>query len=208
LWNWYNEGGDRHVAAYLDAYDRSGFDPKAPPPKTKAFWDIVDASRAPEDAELADVIDALKSDKHKSPDNKLLPPLAFPLSAVQEKADVLALKDLTGKPERNTFAHWLADRKNRRQIPYRFEQCGYVPIRNRAAKDGLWVINGRRVVIYGLADLSLRNQLAAAKKVVDDGGGKPGDVGEIGVVNDPEFCSFRPMEIILVPAVNGCSSLR
>ena len=35
------------------------FDPKAPPPKTPAFWDIVDANRAPEDAELADVLDKL-----------------------------------------------------------------------------------------------------------------------------------------------------
>ena len=39
----------------------SGFDPKAPPPKTPAFWAIVDANRAPEDAELADVLDALNN---------------------------------------------------------------------------------------------------------------------------------------------------
>ena len=59
LWRWYDDGGDRHVAAYLDVLDLAGFDPKAPPPKTQAFWDIVDAGRAGEDAELADVIDAL-----------------------------------------------------------------------------------------------------------------------------------------------------
>ena len=39
-----------HVAAYLRELDISGFDPKAPPPKTAAFWDIASASRAPEDA--------------------------------------------------------------------------------------------------------------------------------------------------------------
>ena len=49
----------RHVAAYLAELDISAFDPKAPPPKTAAFWDIVDANRAPEDAELADVLDQL-----------------------------------------------------------------------------------------------------------------------------------------------------
>jgi hypothetical protein len=59
LWQWYDQGGDRHVAAYLAALDLKDFDPKAPPPKTPAFWDIVDASRAPEDAELADVLDDL-----------------------------------------------------------------------------------------------------------------------------------------------------
>ncbi len=54
LWGWYAKGGDRHVAAYLAELDISSFDPKAPPPKTPAFWDIVDANRSPEDAELAD----------------------------------------------------------------------------------------------------------------------------------------------------------
>jgi hypothetical protein len=57
LWGWYENGGYGHVAAYLAGFDISGFDPKAPPPKTAAFWDIVAASRAPEDAELADVLD-------------------------------------------------------------------------------------------------------------------------------------------------------
>src|SRR5207249_6032869 len=47
LWAWYARGGYRHVAAYLAELDISSFDPKAPPPKTPAFWDIVDASRAP-----------------------------------------------------------------------------------------------------------------------------------------------------------------
>ena len=59
LWHWYDTGGDRNVAAYLAEFDISSFDPKAPPPQTPAFWDIVDASRAPEDAELADVLDQL-----------------------------------------------------------------------------------------------------------------------------------------------------
>jgi hypothetical protein len=44
---------------HLNNLDISGFDPKAPPPKTPAFWDIVNANIAPEDAEIADAIDAL-----------------------------------------------------------------------------------------------------------------------------------------------------
>jgi len=47
------------IAAYLDGVDLSGFDPKAPPPKTSAFWDIVLINAAPEAAELADVIEEL-----------------------------------------------------------------------------------------------------------------------------------------------------
>jgi hypothetical protein len=52
-------GGIGHVAAYLAALDLAPFDAKAPPPKTAAFWAIVDAHRAPEDAELADVLDSI-----------------------------------------------------------------------------------------------------------------------------------------------------
>lgn len=47
IWRWYDSGGDRHVAAYLDTLDLSDFDPKAPPPKTRAFWAIVDSNRPP-----------------------------------------------------------------------------------------------------------------------------------------------------------------
>jgi hypothetical protein len=59
IWSWYERGGNCHVAEYLAKLDLDQFDAKAPPPKTAAFWDIVDASRAPEDAELADVLDRI-----------------------------------------------------------------------------------------------------------------------------------------------------
>jgi hypothetical protein len=61
LWGWYEHGGFASVAAYLARLDISTFDPKAPPPKTPAFWDIVDANRVPEDAELADVLDEMEN---------------------------------------------------------------------------------------------------------------------------------------------------
>ena len=140
IWSWYDRGGDSHVAAYLSSLDLSGFAAKAPPPKTAAFWDIVDTSRAPEDAELADVLDQL--------DN----PDAVTLARVQ----TMAAAD---------FELWIKDRKNRRQLPYRFEQCGYVPVRNEAAHDGLWKIGDRRQVVYGKAGLSERDRLKAARKL-------------------------------------------
>jgi Family of unknown function (DUF5906) len=61
LWNWYKSGGIGHVAAYLKKLDLSKFDPKAPPPKTEAFWRIVDANRAPEEGELTTIIEKLGS---------------------------------------------------------------------------------------------------------------------------------------------------
>ena len=140
LWAWYDEGGDRHVAAYLAELDLADFNAKAPPPKTQAFWEIVDASRAPENAELADALDKLGN------------PDATTLARVQGKAS-------------SDFSDWLLDRKNRRQLPYRFECCGYVRVRNDAADDGLWVINKARQAIYANAALPLRDRLAAAQRL-------------------------------------------
>jgi hypothetical protein len=140
LWRWYHDGGFGHVAAYLAELDISGFNPKAPPPKTAAFWDIVSASSAPEDAELADVIDALGQ------------PEAVTLSQLIAKA--------TGGA-----AEWLLERRNRRAIPHRLERCGYVPVRNLLRSDGLWIIRSMRQVIYAKATLSPAEQLRAAREL-------------------------------------------
>ena len=64
------------------------------------------------------------------------------------------------------FAVWLKDRKNRRAILHRLENCGYVPVRNDADKsDGQWKIDGKRQTVYGRANLSTRDRLAAASKL-------------------------------------------
>jgi hypothetical protein len=146
LWGWYDNGGDAHVMAYLMQLNISKFNPKAPPPKTDAFWAIVDANRAPEDAELADVLDELGN------------PQATILAKIVEKANKLALA--------NDLHRWLTDRKNRRAIPHRLEKCGYVPVRCDTNKEGLWIINKKRQVIYGLKTLSRSEQLKAAQQLV------------------------------------------
>ncbi len=140
LWSWYQSGGYGHVAAYLATLDLSDFDPKAPPPKTEAFWAIVDVNRPPEDSELADIIDALGN------------PTAITLS------------DLMGYAE-GQFLDWLMDRKNSRQISRRLEQCGYMPVRS-TTKDGQHVIRGRRQTIYARATLSVNEQHVAAAALV------------------------------------------
>src|SRR5262249_43391897 len=140
LWRWYHTGGLEHVAAYLADLNLSNLDPKAPPPKTSAFWSIVDANRSPEDAELADVLDRLGN------------PDATTLIRITAEA--------TGDVE-----DWIKDRKNRRAIPHRLERCGYVPVRNETASDGFWAINGRRQVIYAKASLSERDRYRAASQL-------------------------------------------
>jgi hypothetical protein len=133
LWGWYDAGGDGDVAAFLMARDLSTFDAKAPPAKTPSFWEIVDAGTVPEDAELADALESLGN------------PAVVTLERVRR----------AGSPE---FEIWAGDRKNRRVMPHRFEKCGYAPIRNPDADDGLWRINKRRQVVYA------RNGLSTQKK--------------------------------------------
>ncbi len=102
----------RHVAAYLTELNISSFDPKTPPPKTQAFWDIVDANKAPEDAELANVLDKMK------------------------RPDAVTIAQITNHAT-GSFQEWITNRKNRRAMPHRLEQCGYTQVRNENAKDGL-----------------------------------------------------------------------
>jgi hypothetical protein len=91
LWKWYSEGGQNDVAAYLRTLDLKSFNPKAPPPKTEAFWSIADSNRAPEDAEMADAIEKLGN------------PPALTINGIKSCA-------------REEFQAFLSDRKNRRRI--------------------------------------------------------------------------------------------
>ena len=136
-YRWHANGGNEAVAQYLASRDLSDFDPKAPPPKTQAFWEIVDASRAPEDDELADALDVLGS------------PNAVTLDQVAAQASA-------------GFAEWLRDRKNARRVPHRFESCRYVAVRNPNDTEGRWKISGRRHTIYAKIALPERDRIAAA----------------------------------------------
>lgn len=143
LYDWFDHGGNSHVAAYLHSKDISSFDPKSPPPKTDAFWAIVDANQAPEDAELSDVLDKLGN------------------------PNAVTLETIASNSSSSDFTDWLRDRRNRRQIPHRMESVGYIPVRNEMAKDHLWKLEGKRQVIYALKELSLRERIVAATELTE-----------------------------------------
>ena len=146
FWRYYKAGGMQHVTAYLLQRDISNFDPKAPPKKTDAFWAIVDNYRPSEEAELADLIDLMGR------------PAAFTLAKLQGIAGSQGQAD-------GAFNDWLKDRKNRRVVPHRLEKCGYAPVRNPDANDGLWVIRSRRQVVYAKSSLSTSEKTEAARKL-------------------------------------------
>lgn len=139
LWEWYNAGGRAHVAEYLRTLDLSGFNAKAPPPKTPAWHDIVNSNRAPEDAELADALDGISW------------PHAVTVSAISGSLTCSS-----------AFSNFINDRKNSRRVPHRLEAVGYVSVSNPHAKDGLWIVSGKRQVIYAKKDASPRDRIAAA----------------------------------------------
>lgn len=148
LYRWFDDDDDGgrgtdHVVAFLSTMDISGFDPKSPPPKTSAFFDVVGASRAPEDADMADAIDRIGS------------PDALTIT------DILVWRGMGIDYE---FNEWLRDRKHVRQIPHRFEAAGYVATRNPERKDGFWVVGGKRQVIYARATMSIRDRIHAAQQ--------------------------------------------
>lgn len=144
LYGWYGHGGDGHVAAYLNALDLSGFDPKAPPVKTPAFWAVVQAGEAPESSELRDVVESMGS------------PSAITIDQLAQAAYDMQLYDLSSD---------LRDRKARRQIPHKLERVGYGMVRNPDAQDGAFKVCGMRKTVYARGVLSLSEQIRAARLI-------------------------------------------
>jgi Bifunctional DNA primase/polymerase, N-terminal len=142
IYAWLDNGGDRHVAAFLAGVDISHFDPKAPPPKTRAFWDIVNSNRTGEESELQDVLEKLGN------------PAAVTIAEISAKAPL-------------DLMEWLEDRKNRRAIAHRLESCGYSAVHNPDAQQALWRINDRRQAVYARRGLSIREQIKAARDLRD-----------------------------------------
>jgi hypothetical protein len=138
IWGFYERGGLSHVTAYLHDYDLSRFNPKAPPPKTDAFWEIVSLGDADENGELRDLLDSLGNPR------------------------VITISQLIATSQ-GPIAVWLQDRKNRKAIAHRLSEVGYIVIPNSAdTHDKQWRILGRRQTVYGLKSLPTSERLRAA----------------------------------------------
>jgi hypothetical protein len=145
IWNFYDNGGDRNVAAYLAQHDISGFNPKAPPFKTDAWHAIVGANIAPEESELGDAIEILGN------------PNALTLGMIESVA---------AKVSDNLYAY-LNDPKSNRAIPHKLAGLGYTAVVNpdSTKRSTRWRIGGRKQVIFAKETLNERDRVAAVGKV-------------------------------------------
>jgi len=151
LWSYYHDGGHGHVAAYLTELDISDFDPKAPPPQTPAFWEIVNAYRPLENNELADVLDTLGKPDPADPQQIIWP-------------DAVTIAALTAAAN-GTIAEWMVSRQGRQAVRHRLADLEYIAIKNPTTKDGAWKISGQRQAVYVKKSLSPAEQLDAARKL-------------------------------------------
>ncbi len=83
-------------------------------------------------------------------------PAAITIGQVSSYARGLGMTDL---------ACDLEDRKNRRAVPHMFERVGYLPARNPNSEDGLFKVNGKRVVVYAARRLPDVERFRAARAV-------------------------------------------
>lgn len=151
MWEWLEAGGAQAVVGYLRGIDLGGFNPKAPPPKTEAFFAIVQANANPDDVALADL--TLDESGNKRP----VVTLDMLASAAMAAGDT-------------TLYNALTEPKNRRRAPYMLERAGYVPVRNPDAKDGIWRYPGGRGMIYADSSMSFSAQIRSVQSFARSGG--------------------------------------
>jgi hypothetical protein len=150
LWAFLESGGCGHVAAYLRGLDIAQFNPKAPPPRTAAFWRIVQSAGDPVESELVDAIEKLGN------------------------PDALTLDDLRRKAGNATdLAITLNDAKQRRKLPAMMGRAGYGSIANPDSKQGLWRVAGVKTMVYARSSLSRAQQFTAVRALSREPEGRP-----------------------------------
>jgi hypothetical protein len=157
LWGWLEGGGFAHVAAWLRARDISGFDCKAPPRKTAAFQDIVDAGGSVEERMLVDKVARMGRPK------------------VLRIADLKATADeVFGDADVAGLEAWLSDPKYRKVVAEALGRAGYRRVRNPGQKDGRWKIGRRNEQVFGRRDVAQQELQEMARKLGEIVNSTPG----------------------------------
>lgn len=128
LWSWLDGGGMENCAAYLMTIDVSDFKPKGMPPRTPAFYRMVEGGRSDEQNDIGDIL-ALMGDR--------------PFSV----AELSMTARMQNHPE---LADWLL-KKSSRLISSSLLEAGYIKHMNPDEKRGRWLVLGKQTYLYRLA---------------------------------------------------------
>ena len=171
IWQWYATGGTAEAVAYLLTLDVSDFDPKAPPPQTEAWHQIVSANVPPERDGLEVVLYQMEHDRMVTelaetgftiPEQMALKPELVTLEELRTKAEDMRAFDVL--PIFNTAAA--------RKLPHKMSEAGYEPVRNPDATSGKWLIRvgGKRVpmTFYARRGTTVRQQLELVNKKIGE----------------------------------------
>ncbi|MBD9522414.1 hypothetical protein IB262_21190 [Ensifer sp. ENS02] len=148
LYNWYEEGGVAHVAAFLDTVDLSDFNPKAPPPKTPAFWNVIHANASADKSDLEELLEKISGEMAKR-------------GEVLKVITIEKLASSTHCPYE--LREFLRDRAQRWKVPQLLEERGFPRLHNPATKQGLWTIGDKKVAIYGNKAVPIEDRVKAAQ---------------------------------------------
>jgi len=157
LYEWYENDGYCHVAAYLHNFDLVRFNPAAPPRKTEAFLSMVEGGLTSDDDELADLLDEFTGQKDIN-NKPIRPDVITPAMIKDYMIDHGRISTYPGLDE------WLKSSANKRQFPHKMEMAGYVLVRARTS-DGKWTIQGRRTPVYARAEMAPKDQMDAATRL-------------------------------------------
>ncbi len=148
-WARLEAGGAAAVADYLRTLDLGGFNPKAPPRQTQAFFEMANAMRSEKESDMDDILESLNR------------PDALVISNIIRRARILG---------RHDFAEWLKDgSKNGRQTALYLEDCGYRRLSNPHDRRGRWQIDGQRIGgVYVRKNLRDREAIAAVVTISRD----------------------------------------
>jgi hypothetical protein len=146
IWCWLGDGGgSKNVASYLATVDLTGFDAKAPPPRTEAWHTIVGAGQGEEESDLGDVLE------------QMCRPDAVTMDQVLEAVDPM---DTLGTGQE------LRGAKGSRRFLHFMDRAGYSPVRNPDDQRGRWSIGKKRVAMFGCNDLSIGRRLDACRSLI------------------------------------------
>ena len=163
LYEWFENDGYCHVAAYLHEYNLSQFNPAEPPIRTEAFLTMVEGGTTSEEDETSDLLE------HRgSPD-------AFAM---------VELKDWAQQSAPALF-EWLNNGRNNRVVPHRMEAIGYTPVRNPTDGKGKWITGGKRTTMYAKSSFSLNERIARCREVKVRLDGVASRGGRVGPSPDP-----------------------